>query len=81
MLTRWTTAATTPASSAPASTYAPMTPAAPEPRPSGYRDNCKRMTLAPDHRVIRSWARTPSRPVTATVQISPTVVRAYHAAH
>ncbi|MBB2903091.1 hypothetical protein FHR75_003933 [Kineococcus radiotolerans] len=47
----------------------------------GHRDNYKRTTLAPDHRIIRSWARTHGHPVTATGRISPTLLRAYQAAH
>ncbi|WP_238985797.1 histone-like nucleoid-structuring protein Lsr2 [Kineococcus radiotolerans] len=46
----------------------------------GHRDNCKRTTLAPDHRIIRSWARTHGHRVTATGRISPTLLRAYQAA-
>ena len=46
-----------------------------------HRDNDKRTTLTPDHRIIRSWARTHGHPVTATGRISPTVLRAYHNAH
>ena len=47
----------------------------------GHRDNYKRTTLTPDHRIIRSWARTHGHPITATGRISPTLLRAYHDAH
>ena len=47
----------------------------------GHRDNYKRTTLTPDHRLIRSWARTHGHPITATGRISPTLLRAYHDAH
>ncbi|ABS04084.1 Lsr2 family DNA-binding protein [Kineococcus radiotolerans] len=47
----------------------------------GHRDNYRRTTLAPDHRSIRSWARTHGHPVPVTGRISPTLLRAYHDAH
>ena len=47
----------------------------------GHRDNYKRTTLAPNHRIIRSWAQNNGHPVTATGRISPTLLRAYHDAH
>ena len=45
-----------------------------------HRDNDKRTTLTPDHR-IHAWARTHGHAVTATGRISPTVLRAYRDAH
>ena len=47
----------------------------------GHRDNYKRTTLTPDHRIIRAWARAHGYSVTASGRISPTVLRAYHDAH
>jgi hypothetical protein len=47
----------------------------------GHRDNYKRTTLTPDHRIIRSWALTHGHTVPASGRISPTVLRAYQAAH
>ncbi|MBB2903273.1 hypothetical protein FHR75_004115 [Kineococcus radiotolerans] len=47
----------------------------------GHRDNDRRTTLAPDHRFIRSWARTHGHTITATGRISPALLRAYHDAH
>ncbi|MBB2903584.1 hypothetical protein FHR75_004427 [Kineococcus radiotolerans] len=47
----------------------------------GHRDNYKRTTLTPDHRIIRSWAQDNGHPVTTTSRISPTLLRAYHDAH
>jgi hypothetical protein len=47
----------------------------------GHRDNYKRTTLTPDHRIIRTWARDNGDSVPATGRISPTVLRAYQDAH
>jgi hypothetical protein len=47
----------------------------------GHRDNFKRTTLTPDHRIIRAWARDNGHTVPASGRISPTVLRAYHDAH
>ncbi|WP_380161946.1 Lsr2 family protein [Kineococcus sp. R86509] len=47
----------------------------------GHRDNYKRTTLTPDHRIIRAWALDNGHPVPGTGRISPAVLRAYEDAH
>jgi hypothetical protein len=47
----------------------------------GHRDNYRRTTLTPDHRIIRAWALDNGHSVPASGRISPTVLRAYQAAH
>jgi hypothetical protein len=46
----------------------------------GHRDNFRRTTLTPDHRIIRAWALDDGHPVPASGRISPAVLRAYQAA-
>jgi hypothetical protein len=47
----------------------------------GHRDNYKRTTLTPDHRIIRAWALDNGHSVPASGRISSTVLRAYEDAH
>jgi hypothetical protein len=47
----------------------------------GHRDNYRRTTLTPDHRIIRAWALENGHSVPASGRISATVLRAYHDAH
>jgi hypothetical protein len=47
----------------------------------GHRDNYKRTTLTPDHRIIRAWALDNGHSVPASGRVSATVLRAYQDAH